>query len=173
MDEELAGNDQGSSTKSFYKTTSGVKVSDCTDSNKKGACYFLTKYFDVVKECSSKTDTNCVSDVYTALDGSALGANSIGDYCVRTKSGVTLCMDSGNHNILIDINGSDAPNISGLDLFKVHIEENGDVTDKGSISSCGAAGTVSTSTDGCVKKVITNNWSLDKNLEVTKHTSDE
>lgn len=155
---------------SFFKTTAGVPTTDDTDETV-GAPYFLNNYLKNARTgCFNKNDSNannCILKTYKTAGGTDVEMYS--SYCVLTVNGSAVCMwndtEKENNNIIIDINGIDAPNIIGVDVFSAKISADGTVISDGvDETKCGVKssdwGHIVDYAQGCLQKVINNNWKI-------------
>ena len=121
-------------TNDFFKTTSG---SIRNGSRTEGAAYFLKNYFKIARENCGNASPSCVANVYTSTGGATMTGQKTGwGYCAQNTNGVSFCMsnwpDAGNNGkaqVMVDINGQDPPNITGVDAFVMSILSDGSVVD--------------------------------------------
>ena len=69
-----------------------------------------------------------------------------------------------HQRIFVDVNGSQKPNIIGVDLFVMQITDTGSVEDiiqANANNNCGTGNNITTATTGCLKRVIDNGWRID------------
>lgn len=167
----------------FYETKSGSATS-CTDFTngkcEKGLGYFLSTYMDPVKyNCGRGTDlclAGNAADSYKTLSGANAGTPANQD-CVLTAKGAAVC---GFHNpnnkttsIIIDVNGKEAPNIVGRDVFVMDIKTDGSLADYNAGNTPGKIGCQASqcSTDGaggiydiacgCLTNVMEAGWKME------------
>ena len=154
---------------SFFETTSGLREPDTSEGEEacsQGACYFLTNYFKNSKiGCGAGT---CFASGYKTPDGTNAGSHF--GYCVLTVSGAAICMwnsPSAERSFLaIDINGTDAPNITGVDAYVLEIGSDGSVKDwKNDPDQCNIEAEddyehIGKYAQGCLQKVMNNNWKV-------------
>ena len=153
---------------SFFETTSGLREADTSQGEEacsQGACYFLNNYFkSAKKDCGAGT---CFATSYKTPDGT--DAYSKFGYCILTVNGAAICMYNSDENnfsfIGIDVNGTDAPNIIGVDVFALYINNDGSLSSFGiDPSKCGQKegnwGNILEYSSGCFQKVLNNNWKI-------------
>lgn len=162
ISEVASGNGE---TTGFYTTSAGLKTSNSTQ----GAQYFLTKYFKI-KSSGGYGTAGVMADNYTTPNGAGIGTVNGNYYCVGLKDSSSICMRNvnGDPRVVIDVNGTEPPNISGQDLFVMHIENNGNVSDLTQSSTCNTnSGSISSGitleqyASGCFAKVEENGWTVD------------
>jgi len=158
-------------TNDFYKTTAGVfEAAPSTNFPEgKGAKYFLNSYFRVARKDCNTGNNRCVAPKYHSINGDDAGSLHSSWYCNQLVSGAAVCMTHNNANhvtsVFFDINGPDAPNTTGLDLFIVDYKPDGSLRDwSDDATKCN---TKSASYNhpaayaiGCYSKVIANNWQI-------------
>lgn len=154
-------------TSDFYKTTAGAEndVTNC----KKGVCYFLNNYFKLVRENCGSGTKKCVAGSYLSTKKANAGyiSNGSDPYCGQTINGAAICMTNNpaNHitTIFIDINGPEAPNITGIDAFVMNFTSDGQLKDWSNNSEhCNTKhssyGHIADYATGCLTKVINDGW---------------
>ncbi len=107
---------------SLYRT-------DATESLDNSAGNFLKTYFKIVEDCETASDT-CFAEKYKNISGDEI---SLPDddtaYCVSLATGPSVCLTPNTGNkpaiVVVDVNGPAKPNISGIDLFRYYIYNNG------------------------------------------------
>ena len=164
-------NDEHSS--SFAETTAGVATYeglDESDTEIVGPQYFLDNYFKNAKtNCFSKENPkpgDCMLTSYKTTGGTAV--EMFDTYCNLTVNGASICMwnsEDGNNLIVIDINGTDVPNIIGIDVYTLNILPDGSVSSNGTDpDKCGIKnsewGHIVDYAQGCLQKVINNKWQV-------------
>ena len=111
----------------FYTTSAGVKTSNA----EKGAQFFLTKYFKHTSLGCGAGD--CLADEYLNSNGTSVGAVPASFYCIKSQNNAAICMrfkeGINRTQVLVDVNGSDRPNITGSDVFVMFITDDGDLKD--------------------------------------------
>lgn len=154
----------------FYETTGGVKDS-CTSTDSedcKGSAYFLTNYFKSMKQNCINGDGQCVAATYHSTKGkSANEFNS--SYCIQTVNGAAICMffdtKSNTSKIIVDVNGTSEPNITGRDVYVMQVASDGSITDISSDEDdCNAPDDNSPIIDlakGCLTKVMNAGWKIE------------
>ena len=153
----------------FYLTTAGAKTSNSTQ----GVEYFMKKYISHTKvNCGSGGTNDCVGAKYRSHKKTDLGTIPSDFYCIRTVNSATICMkhndDTNLVNIIIDVNGSDRPNIPGVDTFTMYITSEGDLKDiDEDENNCDkereSGHTVWGYAAGCFTKIIANGWKMPNN----------
>ena len=91
---------------------------------------FLSKYFRISDYASNASAEDFigndsaqiknVDETYSDISGS----NS---YCAYLNSGASICIKGDNRNVYVDVNGKEGPNIGGRDIFRLWIEDDGNV----------------------------------------------
>ncbi len=158
-------------SQSFHTTTAGIE----DDGPEQGSRYFLGKYLKyTIYGCKKNNAHPCVAPGYKTLDGTDAG-ESFGSFCILTSNGAAVCMWNNpdanciNTNdctlIAMDVNGTDPPNIIGIDMFTAQINSAGQVVDVGTDESkCGIKtsnyGHILDYGQGCLLKVMNNNWKI-------------
>lgn len=135
----------------------------------------ITSYMNVVTTCDSVT-TPCFADQYRYLNGSNV---STGAFTSNTKAYV---LASGAAirpvyskpssykiaNFMVDINGSQGPNISGRDLFFLYLYSNGAIDEGPDNTTNNAplteaqreAPNCQASLNGCFGRLLNDNWEM-------------
>lgn len=155
---------------SFYETSASMKRND--EDLSIGAPYFLRNYFKVARDCVGSFITNCGAkeDSYKSIKGASVPHFGYGD-CILTVNGAAICMWNSEENadtsFGVDINGSDAPNIVGIDAFVLHVDNNGSIEDIDTdVAKCGVNQKVWNHVvdyaHGCFKRVVDNNWKIEE-----------
>lgn len=169
----------------YYATSAGITQTSIAHNCKTGPCYLLNNYFNVAKagcvadngnEKQSKQNV-CYAKDYKSLSGASLNTTLSG-YCIQTTNGVTICMAHNPTNqvtcVVIDVNGTDEPNMAGRDVFSMDIKSDGSVSDYASGSNdvsaqgqdpenCGKISAyegVYSAASGCLNKIITDGWRM-------------
>ena len=155
---------------SFYETSASMKRND--EDLSVGAPYFLRNYFKVARDCVGASVTNCGAkeDSYKSIKGASIPHFGYGD-CILTVNGAAICMwnaeEVANTSLGVDINGSDAPNIVGIDTFVFYFKNNGFLEDIDTdVSKCGVNQNewnhIVDYAHGCFKRVLDNNWKIEE-----------
>ncbi len=154
--EEAANVQQG-----FYFTKAGSSTSN----DNEGALYFLKNF---IKNNSITSRETLFANQYKNSTGTGIGTIPAWDSCIQTQSGAGICMQYHNatqhQRIFVDVNGSQKPNIIGVDLFVMQITDTGSVEDiiqANANNNCGTGNNITTATTGCLKRVIDNGWRID------------
>ncbi len=141
-----------------------IKSSSDTVTNTAGA--FIKKYFKVVDDCETETDS-CFAASYKNLDNNAVKLPEKGEaYCASISTGASICVTPSKPDstipvtVLVDINGPAKPNIGGRDLFTFWIYVDGFVGDKISEDSIEVCRSNSYGS-GCFNRIIKADWSMD------------
>ncbi len=141
-----------------------------------GAVDFLSKYLKVSSRCNS---SECMAPTYRSLDGTASGSifqNSVP--CVTLNMGAVVCVPSIQHDdgynghsgmsVVIDVNGQNAPNTNGRDLFQFVVYSDGSIGNSYQPQSNGAsAGRCEQFADkasyagSCFSKIVADGWKMD------------
>lgn len=160
--------DEENTQRGFYFTTAGVKTSDSTQ----GAQYFLNKYFQTRKvNCGSGGSKDCVGTKYRTPEKKNLGTVPAGFYCIKTVNSAAICMkfdeDDKVMKVIVDVNGAEKPNITGVDTFVMYITNDGNLKDLDENSdNCNKDREIGDSiTDyaaGCFTRVVANGWAMPK-----------
>lgn len=165
--ESLTAEFDNNEGKGFYFTKAGVKTSNATQ----GAQYFLEKYFKHNdSNCGPSGSGLCVGASYKTPDGVELGAIPSSFYCIKTVNDSAICMRYKESfqwsEILIDVNGSDKPNVTGSDVFVMRITNDGHLSD---LYENGAAcnkpsgideESIMKYTSGCFHKIVSKSWNM-------------
>ncbi len=156
VDIEAANVQQG-----FYFTKAGSSTSN----DNEGALYFLKNF---IKNNSITSRETLFANQYKNSTGTGIGTIPAWDSCIQTQSGAGICMQYHNatqhQRIFVDVNGSQKPNIIGVDLFVMQITDTGSVEDiiqANANNNCGTGNNITTATTGCLKRVIDNGWRID------------
>ena len=156
---------------SFYETTGGVKDS-CTnpDSDEcKGSPYFLTNYFKTIKRDCLSGDGSCMASAYHSTKGKSVTEINNSPYCIQTVNGAAICMyydtTSNTSKLIVDVNGTSEPNITGRDVYVMQILGDGTVKDiSNNEDDCNAPKSDSPIVDlakGCLTKVMNAGWKIE------------
>lgn len=158
--------DETNTEKGFYFTTAGVKTSNSSQ----GAQYFLNKYFRHSKvNCGPNGSNDCVGTKYRTPDKTDLGGIPSGFYCIRTVNNAAVCMKFDTTDkvmkVIVDVNATDKPNITGSDTFVMYITDDGDLKDLDTDeTNCNAKRTgdanIVAYAAGCFTKVVANGWKM-------------
>ena len=181
---ELAKNTEN--TDDFFETASFNATSDAHH----GAQYFLTNYIKNINDYScGASNTRCITakirgaeepDVklnYESLDGTQIenddGKTGLyGQHCAQTKTGATICAGFTGENtdarliFTVDVNGINAPNTSGRDVFALFVTPDGLIVDAEDVDKCGEEsdyfdGTAAKYSLGCLKSIMDNDWQME------------
>ena len=174
-DENASGGDSTESTSDesstsvttgFYLTTAGTKTSSSTQ----GVEYFMKKYLSHTNvNCGSGGTNDCVGAKYRSPKKTNLGTIPSDFYCIRSVNSATICMkhneDTNLVNVIVDVNGSDRPNITGADTFTMYITNEGDLKDiDENEENCNkereSGQTVWGYAAGCFTKIVANGWKM-------------
>lgn len=160
--------DEENTERGFYFTTAGVKTSNATQ----GAQYFLNKYIQHRKvNCGPGGSNDCVGQKYRTPEKKNLGTIPSGYYCVQTVNSATICMNFDEDDkvmmTIVDVNGSEKPNITGADTFVMYITDDGNLKDLDeNADNCNKDRESGTSivdyAAGCFTKVVANGWAMPK-----------
>lgn len=153
----------------FYLTAAGAKTSNATQ----GVEYFMKKYISHTSvNCGSGGTNDCVGAKYRSPQKTNLGTIPNDFYCIRTVNSATICMkhndDTNLVNVIVDVNGSDRPNITGVDTFTMYITNEGDLKDiDENEDNCNkerdSGHSVWGYAAGCFTKIIANGWKMPNN----------
>ncbi len=160
----------------FYESKAGSKTScinKATGDCQEGAGLFLNNYFKPVKRDCLSGANKCFADAYTNLDANSAGTAS-GDYCIQTVNGAAICATFNSYGVmslLVDVNGTAAPNVTGRDVFSMDIKSDGTVSDYGSNSpdpnvpgqkNCShSSGNLFAAAAGCMTTIIEAGWKME------------
>jgi len=170
MSEEQADN--------FYETKAGTTANS---TNTTGLPYFLNTYFKTAKRNCATGDDKCVSNAasgfYKTITGSSIAGLAATTYCIQTVNGASICGFYNPANtcmsLIVDVNGLEAPNIAGRDIFSMDIHKNGSLSDFASGCAdnnfgCGAASCTKGDTTnlyyaacGCLTAVMESGWKME------------
>lgn len=161
----------------FYESKAGM--SDQCSNAGKGECeqgpgLFLNNYFKPVKRNCLTGTNKCFADSYTTINAENAGTAS-GDYCIQTVNGAAICAVFNAKNsvmsLLIDINGTASPNVTGRDVFSMDIKSDGTVSDYASGSpdpnkpgkqTCDGKGSdLKDKAAGCMTTIIEAGWKME------------
>lgn len=121
---------------------------------------FITRRLKTTKTCSSSEASNCFSgENYASINGTTRTAFTCAgnSYVLADSSAICMTKNGSNVTVNIDINGQDAPNIGGRDMFVFMIDGNGEIQGTGNDASC----LTSTTGDGCYDLLaVENNWKM-------------
>ncbi len=164
----------------FYETRAGVAAQMANGEYVAGLPYFFNTYFKTIKKNCIDGDEPCAksgADTYKTIGGSAVGGFSANTYCIQTANGATICGFYNPNNkcmsLAVDVNGLEAPNIAGRDLFSMDIHRNGSISDYNSgcadnsfgcaASGCtkGNTGGVYDASCGCLTSVMESGWKME------------
>ena len=140
---------------------------------------FLRRYYNVKLDCG-ETAQPCFAAAYSSTDDPATTVNfSCEGYSVTVASGAAICIIPSNEDedgglnpatVYIDTNGTEIPNISGRDLFRLFIFEDFtvDEVDPTLLNDVKEATRTTlindclTSTDGsgCFSRIYNDNWKM-------------
>lgn len=153
----------------FYLTSAGTKTSN----SKQGVEYFLNKYVAHTSvNCGSGGTNDCVGAKYRSPKKTALGTIPNDYYCIRTVNSAAVCMkhnDTTNKiDVIVDVNGSSRPNVSGVDVFVMQMTNEGDLKDideneKNCNKERSDGHTVRDYAAGCFTKIVANGWKMPNN----------
>lgn len=150
---------------------------------------FLLNHFKITKECGLNTSSGCFASTYHTLSGSASNNPNFAGYNVLLASGSAIAFSTVNNSganingmtygrIIVDVNGSDGPNVGGRDLFTMYVFPDGILDVEGNtincrINSTGCTGgsiraardsafnsncKTSINSSGCFGKILNDNW---------------
>ena len=137
---------------------------------------FLKKYFRVIKDCGTSNAGNCFAPSYKSLDGSKSSSAKTNGYCITAESGASICLslmseDSNNAHgearVLVDVNGKNAPNIGGRDLFSFSIYSDGTIGTKYDGNGADFCQSLKSNTLSaqygtyCFDKIVDSGWKMD------------
>lgn len=152
----------------FYLSSAGVKTSD----EKSGAQYFLNEYFTHLKtNCGSGGSYDCIATQYTNPSRTNLGSIPSNYYCIRTTNAASICMAYDTNDkltrVVVDVNGKDNPNMTGVDTFVMYITNDGDLKDlDDNMENCNkssfSGSTIFDYAAGCFTKIVSNGWEMPK-----------
>lgn len=150
-------------TPGFYLSSAGTKDSGTN----MGAEYFLKNFLKNNKYGVGGTE-NLADATYRTPTGTNLSTISNDYKCIKTPDSAIICMtfsDTYRSKIIIDVNGTDKPNVSGIDLFVMKIDDDGSISDLDKEDKCNIASngdnTLEQYTSGCLSKVVSAGWKLD------------
>ncbi len=153
-------------SKGFYLTSAGTKTSN----SKQGVEYFLNKYIAHTSvNCGSGGTSDCVGAKYRSPEKTSLGTIPNDYYCIRTVNSSTICMkhneDTNKIDVIVDVNGSNRPNVTGADVFVMQITNDGDLKDidedENNCNKERSEGhTIRDYAAGCFTKIVANGWKM-------------
>jgi prepilin-type N-terminal cleavage/methylation domain-containing protein len=170
FDADAADDDDGVSHKlGFYYSKAGVKTSN----SEQGAQYFLNNYFRyTLSNCGSGGSKTCVADSYRTPDNVSVGTVPANFYCIKTTNDSTICMrykekdNAGRIEVLIDVNATDRPNITGSDVYVMYITDDGQLKDLDeNEANCNALSSIDGEniikySAGCFHKIVIKSWNM-------------
>lgn len=144
----------------FYLTLAGTPNSSANT----GVQYFLHNYFKHTKEGGAVI--NYMAAQYKNASSQEVGTVPNGYYCIQTRGETGICMMYDNNYrrtiVFIDTNGKKAPNIIGVDMFSVQINDDGELKDTDPDAICGHGnGNFIEKTAGCYQKVVDAGWVIE------------
>ncbi len=166
----------------FYETKAGASTAQdaTTGEYTAGLPYFLNNYFKAVKKNCATGDDPCVQagvNTYKTITGTPITGIGDGTYCIQTVNGAAICGFFNPNNtcmsIVVDVNGLEAPNIAGRDIFSIDIHKNGSLSDYASgcadnnfgctASQCttGATTNLYNAACGCLTSVMESGWKME------------
>ena len=178
---EIAKNEEH--TDNFYETKGFSSTSD----ENHGARYFLETYLRPIKSYACGDDMICPTVdpapspdlVYETMEGELIGSAEdgnmglFGQHCIQSKAGATVCggFDSDNNvfTITTDVNGINAPNTTGRDVFTMFIGPDGLIyepePEEGG-APCGEeadffGGSAAQYAVGCLTEIMDHDWSME------------
>ena len=153
--------------KGFYFTSAGVKTSNA----QQGAQYFLENYFKhTMSDCGPTGSGKCVAENYKTPDKTDLGGIPNSFYCIKTTNDSAICMrfkeGFNKTEVLVDVNGSDKPNITGSDVYVMYINADGhlqDLDENG--ENCNKSSGINDESiikysAGCFHKIVSKSWNM-------------
>ena len=149
-------------TPGFYTTTAGM--SDSTDIT--GARYFLKNYFKYIDIGTPTPPSSILPQSYTA-NGQDIGSLNTYFNCIKMPDNAVICMHSVNGilRVIVDINGKENPNATGLDVFVMNITNDGNLEDLSEEDNCNnigeGANAIEQYASGCLNKVINAGWKIE------------
>ena len=165
--ESLTSDFESDAGKGFYYTSAGVKTSNA----EQGAQYFLEKYFKhTSSNCGSGGTSDCVAPTYRTPDEIELGPIPNDFYCIKTVNDSAVCMrfkeGRNKMEVLVDVNGSDKPNITGSDVYVMWITDDGQLRDIEEYeANCNKASGIDDDlivryAAGCFHKIVLKSWNM-------------
>ena len=128
---------------------------------------FFTQKFKVIKSCDADSTDCFYSGAYKAINAASAETFECGNrqYLLANSAAVCPTLSAGaNHtsviNIVIDINGPDAPNTGGRDMFVVAIDSNANVVEATG-DYAGSGCTNSNIGIGCYRRILDDNWKIE------------
>lgn len=133
---------------------------------------FFNEKFKIIRTCPSDTNGGCFSsNPYRASDASLTESFTCSREHYLLANSAAICpigdyngSHATNHLVLyIDINGPDAPNTGGRDMFKVYIDGFGEIQPNIPSKTADLADDCPSSPlgAGCYKRLLENNWKMD------------
>lgn len=143
---------------------------------KDSAGQFLTKFYAIEQTCGTNPPQPCFAYNYKSISGKMEQFKCQDGFSVLLKDGVSICIipatSSAENNtpaiVYIDVNGPKEPNIGGIDMFSFNIYNDfsideispEDIKNNKDRSQISALCHNSTVGQGCLSKLIENNWKL-------------
>ena len=166
---------------SFYETKAGkATVQNASGEYTAGVPYFFNNYFKTIKQnCREGNEPCAKSDAatYKTMAGAAVSGFGANSYCIQTVNGATICGFYNPNNtcmsLAVDVNGLEAPNIVGRDVFSMDMHRSGAIVEFGSActlnsancpaSKCsqGDTGSPYMASCGCLSSIIESGWKME------------
>lgn len=160
----------------FYKSTLQRSILNKnfveTKTLEDSAGKFITEYYTLSKNCET-TPQPCFADIYRSISGATEEFKCENGYSALLKGGAAICIVPANDTtdyakVIVDVNGVEAPNIGGRDIFNFNIYSNfsvdeispTDIKNNTSRSTINAKCTTSPTGQGCLSRLIENNWKM-------------
>ena len=149
-----------------------VLSTDVDGAGTTGWQYFLKTYFKTAKiGCTKGTDkTACFATTYRNINGTVVQSTNVGgNKCIQTTNGAAFCINYNLANltpsIIIDVNGTAEPNITGRDVFVVEIKGDGSVYGPGSADQCNSLTSgwdegIFAYSVGCYTNIVDAGWKM-------------
>ncbi len=121
---------------------------------------FVTKNFKTLKSCAANTSGSCFASNYESINGSSGAAFTCDNtsYVLANSAVVCLSKTTSFVKVVVDINGTNDPNIGGRDMFTFYIDKDTGLAKKNYDSSTCLT---STSGNGCYELLaIDHNWQM-------------
>ncbi len=125
----------------FMNDRNAVNLTEAGINSTATAKTLITSNFNIIQTCTNSL-TPCFADAYKFMDGTNYdtSAHTATSYSLSSGAAVRMLYSKENNNkivnILVDINGSQGPNIIGRDTFYMALYNNGTIdTYNGSATS--------------------------------------
>lgn len=133
---------------------------------------FITEFYTLTTDCGT-TAQPCFASTYRSISGASADFECADGYSALLKGGAAICIVPASDTVdkarvVIDTNGTGAPNIGGRDMFDFYIYNNfsideispADIKNNTGRNTVNAKCTSSPTGQGCLSRLIENNWEM-------------